>query len=245
MGHDTCWNHEATLVCYVLTDFRQPDAHHRCKPRYIRHGDFKRVYCHSHSRRRGQKRIVSIIVSYIDVPCSNFEDHSYFQMISTAKSGGTITTYSSRFTLTGMTGTTSQALITAATAAGDTVPATVDAVANDVAADAAAGAVNMNSGVPYASQTGLFRWAPMQSVPPTKITKKDTKPLYPTSSYKIATAFLPTPSPTKTETGKQTFSADSMENTVSPIANTVLLSYTDHLNRLRPFLALLAMRRDS
>jgi hypothetical protein len=135
-------------------------------------------------------------------------------MISVA-SGGTITTFSDRFTITGMTGTTDPAFITAATAAGNTVPATVDAIANDAGAGAAAGAANENSGVPYADQTGLMRYAPMQSVPPTKITKKDTKPLYPTSAYKIATAFLPTPLPTKTQTASQTFSADSMENTVS------------------------------
>jgi hypothetical protein len=143
-------------------------------------------------------------------------------MISVA-SGGTITTFSDRFTITGMTGTTDPAFITAATAAGNTVPATVDQIANDAGAGAAAGAAN--SGVPYADQTGLMRYAPMQSVPPTKITKKDTKPLYPTSAYKIATAFLPTPSPTKTQTASQTFSADSMENTVRCTTKPIRRTY--------------------
>lgn len=133
-------------------------------------------------------------------------------MISVAKQGGIVTTYSDRFSLTGMTGTTSKALVDAATAAGTTVPATEDGTANDAAA---ADPANANSDVPYASQTGLLRFAPMQSVPPTKISKTDTKPLYPTSAYKVATAFLPTPSATKTQTASQTFSADSMENTVS------------------------------
>jgi hypothetical protein len=135
--------------------------------------------------------------------------------MSVAPEGGLVTTFSERFTLTGMTGSTLPAYVTAATAAGDKVPAMVDGTANDVAANPAAGdAANGNSGIPFASQTGLMRYAPMQSVPPTKITKKDTKPLYPTSSVKIATAFLPTPSATKTQTASQTFSADSMENTV-------------------------------
>lgn len=138
---------------------------------------------------------------------------SYIKMLAVATEGGTVTTYSDRFSLSGMTGTTAKNYVDAAADAGTKVPETVDATANN--ADAAAGAANANSGVPLESQTGLMRYAPMQAVPPTKITKKDTKPLYPTSSYKIAVSFLPTPSITKTETASQTFSADSMENTVS------------------------------
>jgi len=134
-------------------------------------------------------------------------------MNSVATQGGTIMTYSDRFTVTGMAGAKDAAIEAGVTAAGATVPATVDSTANNAAA--AAGDPNANSGIPYAEQTGLIRYAPMQSVPPTKITKKDTKPLYPTSSYKIAVSFLPTPSATKTVTASQTFSADSMENTVS------------------------------
>jgi hypothetical protein len=136
-------------------------------------------------------------------------------MMSVAE-GGIVTTFSDRFTLTGMVGTTLDAYVTAAAAAGTKVPAMVDGVSNNAAADpgAAGDAANGNSGIPFASQTGLMRYAPMQSVPPTKITKKDTKPLYPTSSVKIAVSFLPTPSATKTQTATQTFSADSMENTV-------------------------------
>lgn len=135
-------------------------------------------------------------------------------MISVASQGGTVTTYSDRFSLTGMTGTTPQNFVDAATAAGTKVPEMVDGTANDAAANPAAGAAG-DPDTPYSLQSGVIRYAPMQSVPPTKITKKDTKPLYPTSSYKIATAFLPTPVPTKTITASQTFSADSMENTVS------------------------------
>lgn len=135
-------------------------------------------------------------------------------MMSVATQGGIVTTYSDRFTLTGMTGSTLDTYVTAASAAGTKVPAMVDGTSNNAAADAGGDAANGNSGIPFASQTGLIRYAPMQSVPPTKITKKDTKPLYPTSSVKIAVSFLPTPSPTKTQTASQTFSADSMENTV-------------------------------
>lgn len=141
----------------------------------------------------------------------------YIKMMSVATQGGIVTTYSDRFTLTGMTGSTLDTYVTAASAAGTKVPAMVDGTSNNAAADAGGDAANGNSGIPFASQTGLIRYAPMQSVPPTKITKKDTKPLYPTSSVKIAVSFLPTPSPTKTQTASQTFSADSMENTASPL----------------------------
>lgn len=154
---------------------------------------------------------MSTIVSGIDVSWTDFKSRSYFKMISVLKEGGVLTTFSNRFSLTGMTGTTDPTFVTAAADAGDKVP---EAVTPD-AAPAADGAAGGDPDVPYASQTGLMRFAPMQSVPPTKITKKDTKPLYPTSSYKVATAFLPTPVPTKTQTASQTFSADSMENTVS------------------------------
>jgi len=152
---------------------------------------------------------------YVRPSRTDSNPRSYIKMMSVATQGGLVTTFSDRFTLTGMTGSTLPTYVTAATAAGDTVPAMVDGTANDAAANPAAGeAANGNSGIPFASQTGLMRYAPMQSVPPTKITKKDTKPLYPTSKVSIATAFLPTPSATKTQTASQTFSADSMENTV-------------------------------
>lgn len=179
-------------------------------------------------------------------PSTDLELRSYFRVISVATQGGTVTTYSDRFTITGMTGTVDPAIKSAVAAAGAAVPATVDATANNAAA--AAGDPNANSGVPYAEQTGLIRYAPMQGVPPTKITKKDTKPLYPTSSYKIAVSFLPTPSATKTVTASQTFSADSMENTVSRPVSVYFLDpqHTDYkLLRLPLFLAPLVMLRGS
>lgn len=146
---------------------------------------------------------------------------SYIKMMAVATEGGQVLSYSPRFTLTGMTGTTEKTYADAAADAGTKVPDNEDQTSNN--ADAAAGAGAEQTGIPLESQTGLMRYAPMQKVPPTKITKKDTKPLYPTSSYKIATTFLPTPSITKTQTASQTFSADSMENSVRSCR--VLLSH--------------------
>lgn len=68
--------------------------------------------------------------------------------------------------------------------------------------------------VEYTMQTGPTRYAPMQPVPPTKITAKQAKPLYPTSSVKLATTKLPIPSVQTTITQSQTHKVTSIENTV-------------------------------
>ncbi|PNS16339.1 hypothetical protein CAC42_6446 [Sphaceloma murrayae] len=137
--------------------------------------------------------------------------NAYFlKMILTSTSGGQLINYSSRFTLTGMTGSFTpvvQAGINAA--AGSTAgPANEDQLSNNVDAGAAAG-----NSVPYSLQSGLTRYAPMQPVPPTKITAKTWTPLFPTSAFTIATTYLPIPSIVTTVTASQTFSVESIENT--------------------------------
>lgn len=134
--------------------------------------------------------------------------------MSTATAGGTITTYSSRFTLTGMTGTFDAAVTTANAAVTDTSPpAAKNALAN--AGSAASGTqAEGNFGISYTLQTGLTKYAPMQPVPPTAITKTATVPLYPTSAVQFASTFLPVPSPVTTLTQSQTFSVSSHANTV-------------------------------
>lgn len=147
-------------------------------------------------------------------------------MISNGKDGGTVTNYSDRFTLTGMTGKTTSTYQAAVQAlAGSTAgPPTVnDVVPNNGAAPAAqapaasvapaADAAEFN--VPYTLQTGLTRYAPMQPVPPTKITKQNPTPQYPTSAFTIARTYLPPPIIFTTATQPQTFSVQSRENPVS------------------------------
>lgn len=143
-------------------------------------------------------------------------------MISTAKDGGTITNYSDRFTITGMKGNTPPQFLSAISGLSSTdVPETQNNIAAnaaagaDPAAGAAAGAAGGLYSIPYADQTGLTKYAPMQSVPPTKITMKGYKPLYPTSSYKIAKTALPPGTIATTITQSQTFSVAIQENTVS------------------------------
>jgi hypothetical protein len=148
--------------------------------------------------------------------------------MSTATAGGTITTYSSRFTLTGMTGTFAPAVVTANAGVTSTDPPPAkNALAN--AGAAASGTVAEGIfGTPYTLQTGLTKYAPMQPVPPTAITKTNTAPLWPTSSVAFASTFLPIPSQVTTLTQSQTFSVSSQANTVWFLANDycgILLTY--------------------
>lgn len=147
-------------------------------------------------------------------------------MISTAKDGGTVTNYSPRFSLTGLTGTTLATYVRQVTALqGSTAgPATVNDV-NPAAAAPAKGAPAAAAPaapaedpalftVPFNLQTGVVRYAPMQPVPPTKITADDVTPLFPTSPFDIARTKLPPPTIVTTYTLAQTYSVQSMQNTV-------------------------------
>lgn len=139
---------------------------------------------------------------------------SYIKIVATPKKGaGLLTVYSERFSSSGSTGTFSPAFIAAMKdVTGTSGPKDVDATTGDKADATKPGDDEYD--VEYTMQTGLTRYAPMQPVPATKITKKDAKPLYPTSSVKIATKHLPTPVAQITITQSQTHKASSMENTV-------------------------------
>lgn len=140
----------------------------------------------------------------------------YLRMISTAKEGGTITNFSDRFSITGMTGSNPADAPTTIT--GTSGPDTINNVANGAAAPAAAAADGGLYDMAYADQTGPTKYAPMQVVPPTKITAKNFSPKYPTSSVSIATTWLPKPTVQTTMTQTQTFLVSSMENTAAPQA---------------------------
>ncbi|KAF2455163.1 hypothetical protein BDY21DRAFT_387237 [Lineolata rhizophorae] len=146
------------------------------------------------------------------------DENAYFlKMISVAATGGTVTNYSPRFTLTGMTGTfppAVQAGIDDLT--GTSGPDTVNEVADDAAA---AGPVDADLfDVPFQSQTGLTRYAPMMAVPPTQITRRTKTPLFPTSSVELAKTWLPTARVQTTVTQSQTFSVKSIENPATAAA---------------------------
>lgn len=137
--------------------------------------------------------------------------------MSVAKAGGTITTYSDRFSLSGMTAEF-PANVKTALAAG--VPGTAGPLTdNKVAAavpNAPGAAAAGDYGIPYNQQTGLTRFAPMQPVPKKTITATNTAPLWPTSAVQFAKTHLPIPSIVTTLTQAQTFSVASHANTVWP-----------------------------
>ena len=114
-----------------------------------------------------------------------------------------------------MTGTVTTAIKNAVTQLGGSTAG--PPTENDVAADAPAAVPAADAGdynVPYGQQQGTIRYAPMQGVPPPKITKNGASPLFPTSAYQIAKQMLPIPSIVTTLTESQTFSVQSHENTV-------------------------------
>jgi Yeast cell wall synthesis protein KRE9/KNH1 len=131
--------------------------------------------------------------------------------MSVATKGGTVTNYSGRFTISGMTG-----VFPAAVLSGMKTVSTLDGPTR-VAVSAAAtpvGAAGFD--VPYSMQTGPIMYAPMQSYPGTAITNQGKpKPLYPTSPYTLATTFLPPNAVIqKTITEPITWSFSHVENTV-------------------------------
>ncbi|TKA35090.1 hypothetical protein B0A54_14599 [Friedmanniomyces endolithicus] len=147
----------------------------------------------------------------------------FLQFTSVASEGGTVINYSSRFTVTGMNGRTGAAQIAGVTAlnGATTGPTTVNSVNNGAAAGGGGAAAVGGSQftVPYNLQTGLTKYAPMQPVPPTKITVNQYTPLNPTSAYTVATTWMPRPSIATTLTAAQTFSVSSMENTAAAASN--------------------------
>lgn len=137
-------------------------------------------------------------------------------MVSTGTDGGTLTSYSSRFSMTGMTGTLTTTVETALASISGTV-GPIGVNSGVAVASTAAAAEGGSFTIPYYLQTGLIKYAPMQPVPGTTITAKTATPLYPTSSYTLATTYLSPPTITLTVTDSQTYSVSSVENTVSSL----------------------------
>jgi hypothetical protein len=142
-------------------------------------------------------------------------------MISVGINGGTDIVYSARFGLTGMTGVLTAAQLQGITAAGSDTTYVPPAAHNIVTAGAAAGttaAAVPEAGmftVPYNLQTGFIKYAPMQPIPGTKITKKTASMLNPSSAYTVFTTYAPPATITYTQTESQTLTHSSRENPVS------------------------------
>jgi hypothetical protein len=152
-------------------------------------------------------------------------------MISVGINGGTDTVYSARFGLTGMTGVLNAAQLQGITAAGSDTTYVIPAAHGIVTAGAAAGttaaAAVPEAGlytVPYNLQTGFIKYAPMQPIPGTKITKKTASMMNPSSAFTIFTTYAPPASITYTVTESQTLTHSSRENPVSFGSSLTLLS---------------------
>jgi len=137
-------------------------------------------------------------------------------MVSTVQSGGTIVNYSSRFTLTGMTGSFVPAVFVGMQDVGANIngPSKQFVLGQDLN--------NQHLfdpwDIPLDQQTGPIVYAPMQSYPLTKITKSTPTPQYPPSPYSIATTMMPpNPSVSKTMTQAITWSFPQRENPVCAI----------------------------
>lgn len=148
-------------------------------------------------------------------------------MISVGIDGGTDIVYSARFGLTGMTGVFTAAQQQGVTAAGSDTNFVIPAAHNLVTAGAAAGttaaaAVTGMFDVPYNEQTGFIKYAPMQPIPGTKITKKSASMMNPSSAFTIFKTYAPPASITYTLTESQTMSVSSRENPVSFDSSSVL-----------------------
>ncbi|APA15282.1 predicted protein [Sclerotinia sclerotiorum 1980 UF-70] len=159
----------------------------------------------------------STLTTTVTVPATSGESvtNAYFmRMIATAKAGGTVTVYSDRFSISGMTGTFGATFTITGTAG----PATVNTVANTVADTTAASSSTLAEGVygiPFQSQTGPTRYAPMGLMPGSSITATNTAPQYPTSSVSLATTYLSSATIATTLTQAQTASFESHANTVA------------------------------
>lgn len=144
----------------------------------------------------------------------NYPSSSFLKIISTT-AGGTITNYSPRFSLTGMTGSFPPNVAAGLkNVKGTTAPSTENNVANSGAGAPDPIAPDASYAIPFLSQKGTIMYAPMQGRPGSKITAKTATPAYPTSSVQVATTKLPPPVQITTHTLSMTASTSSHENTV-------------------------------
>ena len=145
--------------------------------------------------------------------------NAYFIKIMSAATGGTVTNFSPRFSLTGMTGVFPAAVITGLqSVSGTKGPETINQVSSpQVGANPAAAGGPAQYNVPYTMQTAQVRYAPMPPMAPSKITAKNRKPAWPTSAYTVYKTEAGAPDAISTQTLIQTFSAVSREATVRSI----------------------------
>ncbi|KAI4739517.1 hypothetical protein E4T44_15058 [Aureobasidium sp. EXF-8845] len=136
-----------------------------------------------------------------------------------------------------MTGVLTAAQLQGITAAGSDTTYVPPAAHNIVTAGAAAGttaAAVPEAGmftVPYNLQTGFIKYAPMQPIPGTKITKKTASMLNPSSAYTVFTTYALPATITYTQTESQTLTHSSRENPASAATQPTAADMKKYLNR--------------
>ncbi|KAI9927347.1 hypothetical protein MW887_002959 [Aspergillus wentii] len=125
-----------------------------------------------------------------------------------------IINYSSRFTLTGMSGSFSSHLMNGINSVVDSnaLPIGEEHEREELRKRQNVGAYT----IPYSLQTGPTKYAPMAKQPGSTIPAKSPTPQYPTSHYSIATTYLPEATVQQTLSAAATYSVSSVENTASP-----------------------------
>lgn len=146
-----------------------------------------------------------------------------------AATGGTITSYSKRFSLASMTGKFTPPVQAAlGQISGTDGPTNVNQVAQ-VAGEARQAPAAYD--VAYTLQTGPTRFAPMPPLPGTVITAKNAGPQFPQSSYSVYVTFAGQPNAATTQTLQPTYSFSSIENTVSAAPQPTDTAMQKFLNR--------------
>ncbi|KAF7897860.1 uncharacterized protein EAF01_008826 [Botrytis porri] len=170
--------------------------------------DLKVIYAVTASATLG-----STLSTSVTVPAASGSSvtNAYFMRMIATTASGTVTVYSKRFSISGMTGSFGATY----TITGTDGPATVNNVADTAVASSSGTANEGVYGIPYQSQTGLTRYAPMGRMPGTAITATNTEPQYPTSSVSLATAHLDPATIYTTLTQAQTASFASHANTLA------------------------------
>lgn len=172
----------------------------------------------------GNPSTASYTATLTDLSVGAPTTNAYFLRTIGVVPGGTVINFSDRFTLSGMTGQFSPAVLAGLkTVTGTTGPVTQNQVASPqnpgaaapAAGSAAAGDPKFN--VPYTMQMGPIRFAPMPKKAPTKITVKGgVSAQYPTSAWTAwSRSGMPRPDATQTQTDVFTFSVVSTYATVS------------------------------
>lgn len=184
------------------------------RSRFFQHWEHRLWSNRHHVWRRGSQCIVCNPLAWATatIRCWYQPLNSFLKIVS-ATTGGTITNYSPRFSISGMTGTFSASVLAGLKKVKGTAGPPTE---NNVVDPGPSSGTPEDSiyDVPFPSQSDKIMYAPMQGRPGSKITAKTVSPRYQTSSVQIATTYLAPPRQTTTFTKSLTISVESQENLV-------------------------------